>query len=246
MKNYKLVISYDGTRYKGWQRLKNDTKSIQYKIEEILSKLYGHDIKIIGSGRTDAGVHAKHQVANYQAKDLHKTEEILAYVNHYLPEDIAVSSIEEVGERFHARFNVVEKHYQYNIWNGVYADVFARKYSYWVKESLNIEMMIKAAKLFEGEHDFEGFSKRSKNKNTVKNIRQIKITVDGNRIIIDCFGEGFLYNMVRVITGTILEIGLGTRGIESINEIFTTKNRDLAGVTVPAQGLCLMNVIYKD
>lgn len=122
--NYKMTISYDGTHYRGWQRLKNDEKSIQFKIERVLSDLYKSEIVIIGSGRTDAGVHAVCQIANFHAENTYTTEEIYKYVNHYLPEDIAVNNIEIMDEQFHSRFNVSEKHYQYKIWNGIHSNVF--------------------------------------------------------------------------------------------------------------------------
>lgn len=243
--NYKMTISYDGTHYRGWQRLKDDEKSIQYKIEKVLSELYKSEIKIIGSGRTDAGVHAACQIANYHADNSHTTEEIYKYVNHYLSEDIAISKIEIVDEQFHSRFNVAEKHYQYKIWNGVHSKVFERKTSYWIKESLDLAKMKEAAKLLIGKHDFLAFSTRSKKKNTVKDIYDIKISSDGDMIIVDIFGEGFLYNMVRIIVGTLIEIGQSKKNIDSIQKAFSSGVRDHAGFTVPGKGLCLLNVTYK-
>lgn len=244
-KNYKLTIAYDGSRYRGWQRLKNDDKSIQYKIEQVLSKLYDREIKIIGSGRTDAGVHAENQIANFHAEASFTIKEIKNYLNHYLPEDIAIKSIEEVSSRFHSRFNVKEKHYRYRIWIGNYPNVFERKYMYSIDKTIDINAMRIAAKLFEGTHDFKGFSTKSKKKNTQKTISKINIIQNDNEITIDYYGNGFLYNMLRIITGTLLELGYRTRSIDTITQIFETKDRKLAGPTVPPQGLCLINVKYK-
>ncbi|AIO18840.1 tRNA pseudouridine synthase A [Candidatus Izimaplasma bacterium HR1] len=243
--NYKMTISYDGTHYKGWQRLKNDEKSIQFKIERVLSELYKSEIKIIGSGRTDAGVHALCQIANFHAENAYSTEEIYRYVNHYLPEDIAVSNIEIMDEQFHSRFNVSEKHYQYKIWNGIHSSVFERKNSYWVKDSLNISKMREASKLLIGKHNFLGFSSKSKKKNTIKDIYNINISSEGSMISIDIFGEGFLYNMVRIIVGTLIEIGQSKKDIDVIQQIFSSGIREEAGFTVPGKGLCLVNVTYN-
>lgn len=243
--NYKMTISYDGTVYRGWQRLKNDEKSIQYKIEKVLSELYKSEIKIIGSGRTDAGAHAKCQIANYHAVNKYSTKEIYEYINHYLPEDIAVNSIEITHEQFHSRYNVSEKHYQYKIWNGVHSSVFERKNSYWVKEPINIDKMKSAAKLLVGKNDYLGFSTKSKKKNTLREIFNVSVTNESSMIIVDIYGEGFLYNMVRIIVGTLIEIGQSKKEIDVINNVFLSKNRDDAGFTAPAKGLCLVNVSYK-
>lgn len=243
--NYKMTISYDGTAYRGWQRLKNDEKSIQFKIEKVLSELYKFDIKIIGSGRTDAGVHAMCQIANFHAGNTYSTKEIYKYLNHYLPEDIAVSNVEIAHEQFHSRFNVSKKHYQYKIWNGIHSSVFDRKNSYWVKESLNIDKMKEASKILVGKHDFLGFSTKSKKKNTTKDIYNISISNDGSMIIVDIYGEGFLYNMVRIIVGTLIEIGQSKKEIDIIQNVFSSRNREAAGFTAPAKGLCLINVTYN-
>lgn len=243
--NYKMTISYDGTHYRGWQRLKNDEKSIQFKIEKVLSELYKSEIMIIGSGRTDAGVHAVCQIANFHAENTYTTEEIYKYVNNYLPEDIAVNNIEIMDEQFHSRFNVSEKHYQYKIWNGIHSNVFERKNSYWVKDSLNIDKMKEAAKLLIGKHNFLGFSSKSKKKNTIRDIYNISISSEGAMISIDIYGEGFLYNMVRIIVGTLIEIGQSKKDIDVIQRIFSSGIREEAGFKVPGKGLCLVNVTYN-
>ena len=243
--NYKMTISYDGANYRGWQRLKNDEKSIQFKIERVLSEFYKSEIKLIGSGRTDAGVHALKQIANFHADDTYNTTGIYKYLNHYLPEDIAVVQIELANEQFHSRFNVSEKHYQYKIWNGVHSNVFERKSSYWFKDFLDIDKMKNAAKLLIGKHDFLGFSTKSKKKNTTKEIYNINISNEGSMIIVDIYGEGFLYNMIRIIVGTLIEIGQSKKEISVINKVIKSGNREDAGFTVPAKGLCLVDVKYS-
>lgn len=240
-----MTISYDGTHYRGWQRLKNDEKSIQLKMELVLSELYQTEIQLIGSGRTDASVHAKGQVANFHATNKYTTEEIYKYVNHYLPEDIAVISVEIVDDTFHSRYNVTKRHYQYNIWNGVHSNVFERKQSYWVTDTLDVKKMKQAATVFIGKHDFLGFSTKSKKKNTIKEIYDITITKEESMITIDIYGDGFLYNMVRIMVGTLIEIGLSKKNINAIERTFHTKNREEAGFTVPGKGLCLIDVTYK-
>ncbi len=200
---------------------------------------------IIGSGRTDAGVHALCQIANFHAENTYTTEEIYRYVNHYLPEDIAVNDIEIMDEQFHSRFNVSEKHYQYKIWNGIHSNVFERKNSYWVNDSLNIDKMKEAAKLLIGKHNILGFSSKSKKKNTIRDIYNISITSEGAMISIDIYGEGFLYNMVRIIVGTLIEIGQSKKDIDVIQRIFSSGIREEAGFTVPGKGLCLVNVTYN-
>lgn len=243
--NYKMTILYDGTHYKGWQRLKDDEKSIQLKIERVLSELYHTEILIIGSGRTDAGVHAKCQIANYHAASIHATEDIYNYLNHYLPEDIAVTNVEVVDEQFHSRFNVAEKHYQYKVWNGIHSNVFERKTSAWVKDPLDVDKMIEAATLFVGKHDFLGFSTKSKKKNTIKEIYNVTVSSDGPMITIDIYGEGFLYNMVRIMVGTLIEIGQSNKEKSIINQVYKSGNRGMAGFTALGKGLCLVNVTYK-
>lgn len=243
--NYKMTISYDGTNYRGWQRLKNDEKSIQFKIERILTELYKYDIKIIGSGRTDAGVHAIGQIANFHADNTYSTEDIYKYINQYLPEDIAINKVELMEEQYHSRFNVSKKHYQYKIWNGIHSSVFERKTSNWVKESISVEKMKEAAKLFVGTHDFLGFSTKSKKKNTIRDVYDITISIHDSMITIDIYAEGFLYNMVRIIVGTLIEIGQSTKGIDTIERVFLSGNREDAGYTVPGKGLCLVNVTYN-
>ncbi|QUH26364.1 tRNA pseudouridine(38-40) synthase TruA [Serpentinicella alkaliphila] len=245
MKNIKLLIEYDGSRYKGWQRLKDSDMTIQGKIESVLTELFSRPIEIIGSGRTDAGVHARGQVANFTVKTEKSLLEIHKYLNHYLPQDIVVKEVSEAPERFHSQYNVKKKKYVYCIWNHWIPSAFNRKYSYNVPEHLNIELMEEAANLLIGTHDFIGFSSVKKsNKSTVRTIEEISFIKEDKVLKIVFVGDGFLHNMVRIIVGTLLEIGLKEKKVSYINEIFESKTRSIAGKTAPAQGLFLEEVTY--
>lgn len=244
VKNYFMNISYDGTRYHGWQRLGESQMSIQGKIEDVLGRMCGHRVEIHGSGRTDAGVHAMGQTASFKIETDKTEKEIIDYINEYLPEDIAVTDLYEVDERFHARLNAKEKTYLYRINNTNISNVFERKYMYRVKEKLDEDKMRKAAEKLLGKHDFKGFSAVKKTKkSTVRTIYSIDIINDKD-IKIYITGDGFLYNMVRIIVGTLIEIGLGKREAESIDDIFEAKACSRAGFTAPAQGLTLYKVKY--
>lgn len=246
MKNYKMTLQYDGTRYKGWQVLKNTDMTIQGKLENVLSKLAGKPVEVIGSGRTDAGVHAKGQVANFHMREGFVAEEIWEDLNRHLPEDIAVVALEEVPERFHSRYQAVEKTYRYVIHTSTVPNVFERKYRYTHTEPLDVELMKKAARLLCGEHDFAAFCGNKKmKKSTVRVVKNIHITEEQDCIIIDYTGNGFLQNMVRILTGTLIEVGRKERPWDSMSALLETKDRSQAGYTVPPQGLMLMKVNYE-
>lgn len=247
MKNYKITVQYDGTRYNGWQRQGNTPNTIQGKIEDILGKMVGHSVEIHGSGRTDKGVHAVMQLANFKIETEMETAEIMEYINRYLPDDIGVVDICEEHERFHSRLCVRSKTYVYRIWNSDLPNVFHHKYMEKINETLDEIAMGKAAELFKGTHDFKGFSsaKRYK-KSTVRTIYRADVVRDGNEIKIIFEGNGFLYNMVRIMAGTLVEIGLGMRNSESILKVFEGRNREDAGRTMPAKGLTLVNVSYGE
>ena len=245
MRNIRLFIEYDGTKYSGWQRLGDTENTIQHKLENVLSLMTGEKIEIIGSGRTDAGVHALGQVANFHTRNELTTKEMLAYCNQYLPRDIVVKKVQAVEERFHARYNATSKKYMYRIWNSNIPTAFYRKYSYHVPESLSIERMRKAADYLVGNHDFQAFSSvKSKKKSTERELYSIEIIKERERIDIVFHGNGFLHNMVRIITGTLIEVGLGSRKVEEIPIILEGKLREKAGATAPAQGLFLYEVNY--
>ena len=247
MNNYKIVIQYDGTRYRGWQSQNSTDETIQGKITEVLSKMAGEDVAVIGSGRTDAGVHACGQVANFYLSDAWEEEEVQDYLNHYLPEDIAVIQISKVDERFHSRYQAKSKTYLYRIHTSKIPAVFERKYVYDYQTPLCVDKMRKAAELLKGTHDFRSFcGNRKMKKSTVRTIYDIRIEESEQELKIFYTGDGFLQNMIRILTGTLIEIGDGRRKPEEIIEILEAKDRARAGYTAPACGLTLLEVIYED
>ena len=244
MRNIRLDICYDGTRYRGWQRLANTDQTIQGKLETALSRILGENIEISGSGRTDAGVHAKGQVANFHTQSNMPCPEMLAQLRKYLPEDIGILGVKDCADRFHARLNAKEKTYCYRIWNSESPCVFDRRYVYQLPEKLDLEAMEKAADHLLGEHDFSAFCGNPKmKKSTVRFIRSIELRRCGEELRIYYTGNGFLQNMVRILTGTLIEVGRGERSAASIPELFGLK-RSEAGFLAPAQGLCLEEVFY--
>ena len=244
MRNLRLDICYDGTRYRGWQRLPGKEDTIQGKLETALSRILEEPIEISGSGRTDAGVHAKGQVANFHCKNAMPAQEILSQLRRYLPEDIGIYSCREVSQRFHARLNAGQKTYRYRIWNSSDPCVFERRYVAVMPETLDLAAMEDAARHLLGEHDFSAFCGNAKmKKSTVRTIYAITVKRRGNEIWMDFTGNGFLYNMVRILAGTLVEVGRGERRPESIEELFGGKRAE-AGFLAPAQGLCLMEVSY--
>ncbi|AKL93997.1 tRNA pseudouridine synthase A [Clostridium aceticum] len=245
MRNIKLIIEYDGSRYSGWQRLKGADETIQGKLEGVLTQMVGSPIEVIGSGRTDAGVHARGQVANFHTKSDMSLKEIHKYMNYYLPQDIVVKEVKEVSEKFHSRYNVKSKKYVCYIWNHWIPSAFHRKYSYHLSEKLDIALMQEASEKLLGTHDFIGFSSVKKtNKSTTRTIKEITITKEGNMVIFSFIGDGFLYNMVRIIMGTLIEIGLKQKKVSYIDEILESKTRSIAGKTLSPQGLFLEEVYY--
>ncbi len=245
MTNYKLTIQYVGTRYDGWQRQGNTDNTIQGKLETLLSRLFGFPVEIIGSGRTDAGAHAYGQVANFRVPVDLPEQEVLEYMNQYLPKDIAVSSVEKVDERFHSRFNVKRKTYQYRIWNSCISNVFEKNFVYEMTDALDVDRMKEAAIYLIGEHDFKAFcSNKRMKKSTVRTIYEINIEELEPEIRITITGNGFLYNMVRIIVGTLLEIGMGEKKPSDVPAMLAGKDRRTTGYTVPPSGLMLMEVEY--
>ena len=246
MRNIKLTIEYDGKRYLGWQRLGDSDKTIQGKIESVIKQMTNEDIEIIGSGRTDAGTHARGQVANFKTESVLTREEMQKFFNRYLPRDIVITKVEEVPERFHARYNAKGKQYSYYVWNSELPTVFNRSYHFHVPQTLNFEKMEEACQKLMGKHDFIGFSalKKSK-KSTVRTIEEISIHQDGPNVQFVFVGDGFLHKMVRILTGTLLEIGMGKMTVADIDTVFENKVRQQAGETVPAQALFLDEVFYS-
>ena len=244
MRNLRLDICYDGTRYRGWQRLAATDNTVQGKLEQTLSRILGEPIEISGSGRTDAGAHALGQVANFHCSSSMPADELLTRLRRYLPEDIGIYSCREVQPRFHARLNAATKTYCYRIWNSDVPCVFQRRFVALLPERLDLEAMKKAAALLEGEHDFSAFcAAKGKKKSTVRRIDKITIRPVGEELQLTFTGNGFLYNMVRILVGTLVEVGLGLRSPESMTELFGA-SRSEAGRLMDARGLCLMEVTY--
>ncbi len=244
MRNIRLDICYDGTRYRGWQRLSSSDNTIQQKVEQALSRILGEEIEISASGRTDAGTHAKLQVVSFHCQSEMPCEELLEALRRYLPEDIGVYSCRNASPRFHARLNAQEKTYCYRVWNSDSPCVFERKYVYRDTREVDVEKMQKAARLFIGQHDFSAFCANTKmKKSTERYISAFSVERIGDEIRFTVTGNGFLHHMVRIMVGTLLEIGRGEREIDSIPMLFGGVRAD-AGELVPACGLCLMEVIY--
>jgi len=247
VRNFKLILQYEGTRYQGWQKQTSTDNTIQGKLELLLTRLFGVQTEIHGSGRTDAGVHALAQTANFCAETEMSCDEILVSMNQYLPDDIGVISVEEVPLRFHSRLNAVSKTYQYRILNTDIPHVFERRYVYEYPGRLDVERMREAAGYLKGTHDFKAFTSTKKGKkSSVRTITEITITKQGDEIRLTYQGDGFLYHMVRIITGTLLEVGTGERKPEEINSILESGLREKAGALVPAKGLTLIAVGYND
>ncbi len=256
MRNFKMVLQYEGTRFKGWQRQESTDNTIQGKLENILSKMVGVPVEIQGSGRTDAGVHALGQVANFHADTKMSEQEVLSYVNQYLPEDIAVISVKEVAERFHSRLNATGKTYCYLLIQSELPHVFERRFAHRIEARLDVEAMEQAAGYLLGTHDFAAFTSTKKSKkSTVRTIDEITFTKEYSSVMrtaqesdllrITYSGDGFLYHMIRILTGTLIEVGMRLRSPLEIPEILESKNREMAGPLVPAKGLTLMEVRYS-
>lgn len=244
MRNLRLDICYEGTRYRGWQRLSQTENTLQAKLEQTLSRILDESITVSASGRTDAGTHAKMQVVSFHCQSTMPCDEILLQLRRYLPEDIGIYSCKNVSERFHARLNAKTKTYAYRVWNSDAPCVFDRKFVHIDSSRLDINAMVKAADYFLGEHDFGAFcANKNMKKSTVRYIHSLNIKRKENEVVFTVTGNGFLHHMVRIMVGTLLEVGRGERKPESIPELFAAKRED-AGALVPACGLCLMGVNY--
>ena len=244
MRNIRLDICYDGTRYNGWQRQVSHDNTIQGKLETALSRILGEPIEISASGRTDTGVHARGQVANFHTESPMECAELLEQLRRYLPEDIGIYSCREVSPRFHARLNALEKTYQYRLWNTAAPCVFERRYVAVMEDRLDLERMRAAAQALIGTHDFSAFCANKKmKKSTVRTIKSFDIERGENEIRFTVTRNGFLHNMVRILVGTLVEVGRGEREADSIPALFGGK-REAAGFLAPGKGLCLMEVRY--
>lgn len=244
MKNIKLMLQYDGTEYHGWQIQKNAV-TIQQIVKESLEKITKEKINLIGCGRTDTGVHAQGYVCSFKTSSSVPSNKLPYALNSILPDDIVCYSGEDVDDGFHAKNSAVGKRYIYRIYCDEFPDAFYGRYSWHYKYPLDIEKMKKAAKAFVGEHDFIGFASSGFTvKTTVRTIYSLDVYKDGKTIVIDVKGNGFLYNMVRIIAGTLVFAGGGKINWEDMADIIMSKDRNRAGITAPPQGLCLKEVYY--
>ena len=245
MHTYSLTLCYDGGRYRGWQRQGNTDNTIQARVEAALGRVLGTETEVAGSGRTDAGVHARAQVCSFHTESALDCAAVLAALREALPEDIGALALEEAAPRFHARLSCREKTYVYRVWNSAAPNVFERRYMYRYSAPLDIERMRRAAALLEGEHDFTAFcANRRMKKSAVRCLESIVISENGGELRFELTGDGFLYNMVRIIVGTLIEVGAHSRAAEDMPAILASKDRERAGYTAPAQGLSLWQVRY--
>ena len=245
MRNFKAVICYDGTRYRGWQRQGNTANTIQARLESDLTALLRQPVEVAGSGRTDAGAHARGQVISFHADTALPAPEILRGLRGRLPADIGVVLLEDAPPRFHARLSARSKTYCYRIWDADAPCVFDRRYVWRRQGALDSVRMQRAADALLGTHDFAAFcTMRSKKKSTVRTLTELTVTRVGDEVQIRATADGFLYNMVRILAGTLAEIGDGSRAVAAAAAALAARDRTLAGPTAPAQGLCLMEVRY--
>ncbi|KJS22750.1 MAG: hypothetical protein VR72_04255 [Clostridiaceae bacterium BRH_c20a] len=247
MRNIKATIEYDGTNYHGFQtQLNKKLPTIQGKLESCLMRALMEPIKITGAGRTDAGVHAEGQVINFKINNNIPLERLPMVINGQLPNDIAIKVLEEVRPDFHAQYDARGKYYIYRIYNNRIPSAFHSRFSYYIPYKLDMEKIREGSRLFVGTHNFKGFSASGTNvKNFVRTIHSLDIVSNENIWEFHIQGNGFLYKMVRVIIGTLVELGKGRRDEDSIKEALNNKDRTFAGKTAPPQGLCLKKVFYS-
>lgn len=244
MRTYKLTIAYDGSRFRGWQRQPDTELTIQGILEKQISELMGYPVEVHGSGRTDGGVHAAGQTASIVLAGKIEEQEFREELNGRIPEDIRILSAELVKNGFHARYNARGKCYEYSIDTGERPDVFSRKYTFHYPYSLDVNKMQKAADTLIGSYDFAGFTDRVDEHSTVRRIYGIRVTRSGSLVKIEYRGSGFMYHMVRILTGTLLEVGTGERTVESVAKVLESGVRADAGFLAPACGLCMKQVFY--
>ena len=244
MRNIRLLIEYDGTNYAGWQWQKND-KTIQETLSKAVVQVVQEPVKIYGAGRTDAGVHALGQVANFNTNSNIPSKRLIRAINFYLPHDITVKEAVDVEESFHAQYSAVSKVYQYTLFNDWIRTSLSRNFCYVCGFQLDMDKMTHAAQYLIGTHDFTSFTTKAlQEKNRIRTVKRLEIKKEGKYIYFTVEADGFLYNMVRSIVGTLIEVGRGKTAVENVKIILETRNRNWAGPTAPAKGLCLMEVKY--
>lgn len=245
MSRYKLIIAYDGTHYHGFAKQPNAI-TIQELLEKAIGSILGQSIKVIGAGRTDTGVHAKAQCCIFDADTNIPVERLTGAINSKLPKDIIVQKVEKTTADFHPRYAAKRKTYRYQILNSEVQDPFLYRYTYFYPYKLDIERMREGGNHIIGEHDFACFcSTGSGVHSTTREVYSLNITTQDNLITIDICGNGFLYNMVRIIVGTLIDVGIGKKAPEMVQEIIESQNRKLAGYTAPPQGLMMLNIEYE-
>lgn len=243
-KNYKMLIAYDGSRYYGWQH-QPDKITVQGEIENAIERFTGKRLEVIGAGRTDAGVHARGMTANVFLSTQMTDMQIRDHLNRYLPEDIAILEVREASKNFHARYSAVGKTYRYTLYYGEKPSVFERKIVTAISKKPDLEKMREAASLLMGEHDFKNFCINAQmKKSTVRIVDRIEIEEENNHIYLSFHGTGFLQNMVRIMVGTLLEVGYGKLSYEDIKNSLYGAESKKAGPTAAPEGLCLMEVDY--
>lgn len=244
MRNIKLIIEYDGKSFNGWQKQPNKL-NIQGEIEKAIGEITGEEIDLIASGRTDAGVHSLGQTANFKTNSNIPIEKFPIAINSKLKKSIVIKSAEEVEERFHSRYSVKSKKYRYTINTSQYGSAIYRDMEYHFPFELDVQKMQEAAKYFEGEHDFKAFkASGTSSKSSIRTIFKAEVIKNEDRVYIELTGSGFLYNMVRIISGTLIDVGTGKIDPQEIKNIIESKDRTKAGKTLPARGLCLIEVNY--
>lgn len=246
MRNLKAIIQYDGTDYCGFQaQIRQGSPTIQETLEKVMSDFFGEAITVYASGRTDSGVHALGQVINFYTESTIPLERIVYALNRRLPNDIVFTTVTEVPLEFHARKCALGKYYQYRIYNGQTPAALGRRYFYWVSQRLDEELMRKGCALLEGTHDFRSFcAKGTSVKSFVRTLYTVNLERDNDWWTLHFYGTGFLRNMVRIMTGTLIDVASGRRPLESIPIAIEGKNRKLAGKTAPPEGLILKAVYY--
>jgi len=244
-RNVKLTIEYDGTAYHGWQRQANAV-TVQEALEDGIAAVVGHGVTLYGSGRTDAGVHALGQVASFHTDSTIPADGLHHAINTAVPKDIAVVAAEDVPDGFHARYSATGKTYRYTIVCRPVRPAVGAAYVHWLRHELDVEAMRTAANRFIGEHDFAAFQTESDVENTVRTVTRAEWVSEGDRLAFYVAANGFLYNMVRAMVGTLIEVGLGKREPDDIPRLLASRDRTQAGPTAPAKGLCLMQVDYGD
>ena len=242
---YKMTLAYDGTNYHGWQRQKNGI-TIQEVLENVLSEMFGKETVVTGCSRTDAGVHARIYVCSFKGETTIPTDKIPFVLNTKLPEDIRVYKCEDASEDFNARFQTLTKAYEYKIVNRAFQDPLLRNFAWHYPVELDVEKMKRAAEIIKGKHDFASFcAAGSVVKSTVRNLTELTVSKDGDIITVRAAADGFLYNMVRIIVGTLVYVGNGKLSENDIKELIEKKDRREMGITAPPQGLSLVEVNYE-